>query len=112
MTLIETKDMLWQQAQSKRIPALLSCVIQLEECVRSWCRADYHYKGAEIAEIALRSLAERQWRGTNIASASELHKRFEALRVVFRQAEAHWKAGEDYCFEGQCAPADWPRLAA
>jgi hypothetical protein len=112
MTLIETKNGLWRQANTPRIPALLSCVIQLEECVRSWCRENYHYKGAEIAELAIRTIDERQWRGPNLASASELRKRFEALRVVFRQAEAHWKAGEDYCFEGQCAPADWPRLAA
>ena len=112
MTLIATKDVLWQQAQSTRIPALLSCVIQLEGCVRSWCREDYHYKGAEIAEVALRTIEGRQWRGPHVASAAELRKRFEALRVTFRKVEGYWKAGEDYCFEGQCAPAHYHRIAA
>lgn len=101
------KDQLIGLADAVRIPKLLTCVIQLEDCIKRWCRENYAYKGAEIAQRALTTLERRTWRGDgHKACAAELKTRFKRLERRFRLAESCWKGRKPYHFEGDCQTRD------
>ena len=92
MTLIKEKDFFWQAAQSRDLGKLTGLQLSLAAAHDRWCEQDYHYKGREISEIALRTLAEYKPRSEmNKTTHASLVKGFELLRDSFWTAECNWK---------------------
>ena len=105
--LVAMKDRLWSQAQVAKVADLFDVTIQLEECFKDWCKCDYHYKGAEIAFQAQRTIGAKGWFGVNTLPTDELWDRLETLRARFSAAECLSRAGTPYGFAGQCLPAGY-----
>ncbi len=112
--LVRRKDAYLAVANAPNIGDLFGLTLRLDKDLIMWCRNDYHYKGAEVCEAALRSLDAlpmlRLRSEFKRIAIVELRALFRTMEARFRKAEGHWKAGENYCFEGQCAPDDWPRV--
>ena len=54
--LMRRKDKYLTVARAQKIDDLYGLSLKLDSDLKVWCRADYHYKGAEVCEAALQSL--------------------------------------------------------
>jgi hypothetical protein len=108
--LVAQKDVVYRKANTANVATLMVAYGLLAEYLIAWCRAEYHYKGREICDLMLQTIEHHNWRGDNKTAAAEIKPKVTALRARYSKAEECWKGGEDYCFDGQCAPADWVRV--
>ncbi len=82
----------------------------LTDDLKLWCMNAYHYKGVEICDAVLQSLMaaeQRMKKLVKLRAVNEVRKIFTALRARFSKAHQCWERKEDYCFQGECAPAGW-----
>lgn len=109
--LVRRKDEYLTVANGQDLGDLFGLTHRLRNDLKVWCRNDYHYKGAEICEAAFRSLDALRVRSEfKRIAIVELRKLFRTMEARFRKAEGLWKEGTHYCFKGECAPCDWPRV--
>lgn len=111
--LVARKDEYLAVANDQNLGDLFGLTARLDSDLIIWCRNDYHYKGAEICEVALRSLDAAALRVRSVFKRTaivQLRTLFRTMEARFRKAEGLWKESTDYCFVGQCAPDDWPRV--
>ena len=111
--LVRRKNEYLAVAGAQNIGDLFGLTLRLDSDLKIWCRNDYHYKGAEVCERALLSceaLALMVRSSFKRVAISKLRTLFGMMQDRFRKAEGLWKEGTDYCFKGEAAPDDWPRV--